>query len=190
MGQSLYLLRSKWQAQAQMHVKHCLVRLQVTGYRSAAEVPGRLAHGCYLSGLYLEGAAWNAARGCLTRQRPMARAPSSRLLKDVITKTCTKKNCCCADMRAVTACSMRRFWSDPALQACWFAVIPGLFLSEQELVEELPLVRLEPADSARLPHGGTLRTPVYMTQARVHAYALGTGVLFWHGGQALVHCHA
>ncbi len=50
-------------------------RMQVTGYPSAAEVPGRLAHGCYLSGLYLEGAAWDAARGCLTRQRPMARAP-------------------------------------------------------------------------------------------------------------------
>lgn len=35
-------------------------------------------------------------------------------------------------------------------------------------MEELPLVRLEPAESARLPHGGTLRTPVYMTQARVN----------------------
>ena len=47
--------------------------------------------------------------------------------------------------------------------------MPEHFLSEQELVEELPLVRLEPAESARLPHGGTLRTPVYMTQARTDA---------------------
>ena len=60
------------------------MRMQVTGYRSAAEAPGRLAHGCYLSGLYLEGAAWDAARGCLTRQRPMARDPCSRNLKKYI----------------------------------------------------------------------------------------------------------
>lgn len=36
----------------------------------------------------------------------------------------------------------------------------------QAMLEELPLVRLEPAESARLPRGGTLRTPVYVTQAR------------------------
>ncbi len=36
----------------------------------------------------------------------------------------------------------------------------------QVMLEELPLVRLEPTESARLPRGGTLRTPVYVTQAR------------------------
>lgn len=38
-------------------------------------MPVRLQHGCYLSGLHLEGAAWDAARGCLARQQPLARRP-------------------------------------------------------------------------------------------------------------------
>lgn len=39
----------------------------------------------------------------------------------------------------------------------------------QVMLEELPLVWLEPTESARLPRGGTLRTPVYVTQARHEA---------------------
>ena len=48
--------------------------------RDAAEVPARLEHGCYLSGLYLEGAAWDLERGCLARQQPMVCSPHSTAL--------------------------------------------------------------------------------------------------------------
>lgn len=63
--------------------------------------------------------------------------------------------------------------------------------SAQELVEELPLVRLEPAESARPPRGGTLRTPVYMTQARAHASrkgSLGTTAHVHHVAQEALFC--
>lgn len=45
--------------------------------RDAAKVPAGLEHGCYLSGLYLEGAAWDLGRCCLARQQPMVCSPHS-----------------------------------------------------------------------------------------------------------------
>lgn len=42
----------------------------VTRHRSRSEVPNRLADGCYIEGLYLEGASWNHDRSCLQRQKP------------------------------------------------------------------------------------------------------------------------
>ncbi|KAJ0068950.1 hypothetical protein NL108_015209 [Boleophthalmus pectinirostris] len=43
---------------------------QVTQYRSEDEVPDRPSQGCFLSGLYLEGADWDMEQGCLVRSKP------------------------------------------------------------------------------------------------------------------------
>ena len=43
---------------------------KVTKYTSPEQVTERLKDGCYVSGLYLEGAAWDVERQCLTRQPP------------------------------------------------------------------------------------------------------------------------
>merc|ERR1712010_355391 len=43
---------------------------QVTSYVNAEDVPGRLDDGCYVRGLYLEGAAWDTERGVLRKQDP------------------------------------------------------------------------------------------------------------------------
>ena len=47
-----------------------LLLSQVTSYRTEDEIPERLEDGCYVRGLYLEGASWNLDKGCLERQRP------------------------------------------------------------------------------------------------------------------------
>jgi dynein heavy chain len=43
---------------------------KVTTYTAAAQVGERLTDGCYVTGLYLEGAAWDVERQCLVRQPP------------------------------------------------------------------------------------------------------------------------
>ncbi|KAG2470484.1 DYH10 protein, partial [Polypterus senegalus] len=43
---------------------------QVTSYRTAEEVTERPTQGCFVSGLYLEGADWDIEKGCLVRSRP------------------------------------------------------------------------------------------------------------------------
>ena len=43
---------------------------QVTAISDPALVAAKPQHGCYVSGLFLEGAAWDAARGQLRRQDP------------------------------------------------------------------------------------------------------------------------
>lgn len=42
----------------------------VTKYESPDQVPAALESGCYVSGLYLEGAAWDFEAACLKAQRP------------------------------------------------------------------------------------------------------------------------
>lgn len=44
--------------------------LQVTKFRTAAEVEEKPQFGCYVQGLYLEGAAWDLDRSMLRRQDP------------------------------------------------------------------------------------------------------------------------
>lgn len=43
---------------------------EVTKHRSEEDVPGRPSQGCFLSGLYLEGADWDVDQSCLVRSRP------------------------------------------------------------------------------------------------------------------------
>lgn len=73
-------------------------------------------HGCYISGLYLEGAAWDLAASQLTRQ------------------------------------------------------------ASKQLVQELPLLQVVPAEAARLRLASSFKAPVYVTQARRNA--MGQGLVF------------
>lgn len=41
----------------------------VTGLQSEADVKGRLEFGCYIKGLYMEGAGWNEEKQCLCPSR-------------------------------------------------------------------------------------------------------------------------
>ncbi len=43
---------------------------KVTQFTSPSQVQSRLEFGCYVYGLYLEGAAWDVKNSCLTRQKP------------------------------------------------------------------------------------------------------------------------
>ena len=42
----------------------------MTKYTSASQVEERLVDGCYVTGLYLEGAAWDVEHCCLVKQPP------------------------------------------------------------------------------------------------------------------------
>ena len=42
----------------------------VTSYVADDDVPEKLLDGCYVKGLYIEGAAWNVEKRCLQRQPP------------------------------------------------------------------------------------------------------------------------
>lgn len=46
----------------------------------------------------------------------------------------------------------------------------------KELIEELPLVQIVPVEANKLKLRGTIRTPVYVTQARRNA--MGVGMVF------------
>jgi dynein heavy chain len=50
----------------------------VTEYRDAKEIKDRPQSGCYVSGLYLEGASWDINRGCLVKS-----PPGGRLLEEL-----------------------------------------------------------------------------------------------------------
>lgn len=42
----------------------------VTKTRNAETIKKKPEHGCYIQGLYLEGASWDIEAGCLVRQQP------------------------------------------------------------------------------------------------------------------------
>ncbi|MBN3296580.1 DYH10 protein, partial [Amia calva] len=54
---------------------------EVTRYRSEEEVTERPGQGCFVSGLYLEGADWDTERGCLVRSRPKVLVVQLPILK-------------------------------------------------------------------------------------------------------------
>ena len=88
----------------------------VTKVRNPNEIKKRLEHGCYIQGLYLEGAIWNMDKDCLDYQNP------------------------------------------------------------KELIVEMPLIQIIPIEANKLKLRGTIRTPVYVTQARRNA--MGVGLVF------------
>jgi dynein heavy chain len=48
----------------------CTMYTTVTRYIDASEIKAAPEDGCFVRGLYLEGAAWDAKRSCLRRQDP------------------------------------------------------------------------------------------------------------------------
>lgn len=89
---------------------------QVTHLRDPAEIKRKLEHGCFVEGVYLEGAKWNSEKNCLDHQDP------------------------------------------------------------KELVIEMPLIQIIPIEVNKLKLKGTIKTPVYVTQARRNA--MGVGLVF------------
>lgn len=84
--------------------------------RTPDEVKTKLEHGCYIDGIYIEGAKWDIERSTLDYQDP------------------------------------------------------------KELVIEMPLIQIIPVEANKLKLRGTLKTPVYMTQARRNS--MGEGLVF------------
>ncbi|XP_024136867.1 dynein heavy chain 10, axonemal isoform X4 [Oryzias melastigma] len=56
-------------------------RTEVTQYRHEDEVSDRLKLGCYISGLFLEGADWDTENGCLARSKPKVSVVELPILK-------------------------------------------------------------------------------------------------------------
>ena len=53
----------------------------VTKYKTAEEVTERAHAGCFVSGLYLEGASWDLEAGCLRRPKPKVLVEELPVLK-------------------------------------------------------------------------------------------------------------
>jgi dynein heavy chain len=85
----------------------------VTRMKSPEEVKQKPEDGCYVYGLYLEGARWNIDKNCLDYQNP------------------------------------------------------------KEIVVEMPLIQVIPVQANKLKLRGTIKTPVYVTQARRNAMSQG-----------------
>ncbi|XP_016377418.1 dynein heavy chain 10, axonemal-like [Sinocyclocheilus rhinocerous] len=60
---------------------HSTLYTQVTHYRSEDEVKERPGQGCFVSGLYLEGADWDIEKGCLVRSKPRVLVSQLPILK-------------------------------------------------------------------------------------------------------------
>ncbi|XP_069922194.1 dynein axonemal heavy chain 10 isoform X1 [Oryctolagus cuniculus] len=54
---------------------------QVTKFQDAEEVNERAGQGCFVSGLYLEGADWDTERGCLVKSKPKVLVVDLPILK-------------------------------------------------------------------------------------------------------------
>ncbi|XP_078791125.1 dynein axonemal heavy chain 10 isoform X3 [Oryzias latipes] len=54
---------------------------EVTRYRTEDDIDDRLKQGCYLSGLFLEGADWDMENGCLARSKPKVLVVELPILK-------------------------------------------------------------------------------------------------------------
>ncbi|XP_062273833.1 dynein axonemal heavy chain 10 [Scomber scombrus] len=60
---------------------------QVTQYRSEDEVSDRPGQGCFVSGLYLEGADWDMEKGCLVKSKPKTLVVELPILRVIPTET-------------------------------------------------------------------------------------------------------
>ncbi|XP_068610937.1 dynein axonemal heavy chain 10 [Brachionichthys hirsutus] len=64
---------------------------EVTPFCSEDEIKEKLEQGCYVTGLFLEGAAWDRANGCLVRSQPKALVAELPILKVIPIQTCRLK---------------------------------------------------------------------------------------------------
>ncbi|KAF6080975.1 dynein axonemal heavy chain 10 [Phyllostomus discolor] len=60
---------------------HSTLFTQVTKFQDADEVNERAGQGCFVSGLYLEGADWDTERGCLVKSKPKVLVVNLPILK-------------------------------------------------------------------------------------------------------------
>nr|XP_036870140.1 dynein heavy chain 10, axonemal [Manis javanica] len=60
---------------------HCTLFTQVTKFQDADEVNERAGQGCFVSGLYLEGADWDIDKGCLIKSKPKVLVVDLPILK-------------------------------------------------------------------------------------------------------------
>ncbi|KAM8866758.1 dynein axonemal heavy chain 10 isoform 2-T2 [Synchiropus picturatus] len=60
---------------------------QVTRYRSEEEISQKPGQGCFISGMYLEGADWDMEKGCLVRCKPKVLVSELPILKVVPTES-------------------------------------------------------------------------------------------------------
>ncbi|XP_004690685.2 PREDICTED: dynein heavy chain 10, axonemal [Condylura cristata] len=60
---------------------HSTLFTQVTKFQDADEVNERAGQGCFVSGLYLEGADWDLERGCLVKSKPKVLVVDLPILK-------------------------------------------------------------------------------------------------------------
>ncbi len=97
----------------------------VTQTRNAEEFKKKPEHGCYVEGLYLEGASWDFEKGCIAKQQP------------------------------------------------------------KELICEMPILQIIPAEANKLKIKDNLKTPVYMTQNR--KTAMGVGQVFVADLKSAIH---
>ena len=93
-----------------------LIYTVVTQSRNPDNIKKKPEHGCYVQGIYLEGASWDIEKNHLIKQPP------------------------------------------------------------KELVYEMPIIQLIPAEANKLKLKDNLKTPVYMTQDRKNR--MGTGQVF------------
>uniref|UniRef100_A0A8C3NCR8 Dynein-1, subspecies f n=1 Tax=Geospiza parvula TaxID=87175 RepID=A0A8C3NCR8_GEOPR len=60
---------------------HSTLYTEVTKYRKAEDITEGAAQGCYVSGLFLEGADWDIEQGCLTQSKPRVPVVELPILK-------------------------------------------------------------------------------------------------------------
>ncbi|KAM9259890.1 dynein axonemal heavy chain 10 [Cariama cristata] len=60
---------------------HTTLYTEVTKYRTAEDITERPTHGCFVSGLFLEGAGWDTEHGCLIKSKPRVPVVELPLLK-------------------------------------------------------------------------------------------------------------
>ncbi|KAM6931388.1 dynein axonemal heavy chain 10 [Xenentodon cancila] len=65
---------------------HSTLYTEVTEYRNEDEVSGFPRQGCFVSGLYLEGADWDMENGCLKRSKPKVLVVELPILKIIPTE--------------------------------------------------------------------------------------------------------
>lgn len=141
--------------------------VQVTTMKKAREVKERPEQGCYISGLYLEGAAWDHDSSILRRQEysfslsfSSSAFPFFSLLLLFFT------------LFPLRASSFVLLISSLSL----LLLLLMLFCSPKMLVVEFPIIHIIPMEVHKLRLQGTFHTPVYITQERRNK--MGTGLVF------------